>query len=156
MTQNWRGNNFMELVIIACVALTGSTLTFFTGFGLATLLTPFMAVFFPPNIAIALVACVHFLNNIFKYLLTRNAINWPIVLRFGVPALFGAALGAWLLKHLPSAVMLSYAIGAKACEITATKLLLGSLMVFFALYESLPYFTKRQFGRESMSWGASR
>lgn len=57
----------MEIIVIAIVAFFASGLTFFSGFGLGTLLLPAFALFFPIEIAISLTAIVHFLNNIFNY-----------------------------------------------------------------------------------------
>jgi uncharacterized membrane protein YfcA len=56
----------MELMILCLAALIASLLTFFSGFGLGTILTPVFAIFFPIEIAIALTGVVHFLNNIFQ------------------------------------------------------------------------------------------
>jgi len=56
----------MDYFILCLVALLGSGLTLFSGFGLGTLLVPVFAIFFPIEIAIALTAIVHFLNNLFK------------------------------------------------------------------------------------------
>ena len=53
----------MEIVIISIVALFASLLTFFSGFGLGTILMPVFAIFFPVEIAIALTGIVHLLNN---------------------------------------------------------------------------------------------
>jgi uncharacterized membrane protein YfcA len=83
----------MELIYIPLVALLGSLLTFFSGFGLGTLLTPVFLLFFPVELAIALTAIVHFLNNIFKLVLVGKHIDWPIALRFGLPAIFFSFLG---------------------------------------------------------------
>lgn len=56
----------MELIILCLAALIASLLTFFSGFGLGTILTPVFAIFFPLEIVVALTGVVHFLNNIFK------------------------------------------------------------------------------------------
>ena len=50
----------MTELIICLVALFGSALTFFSGFGLGTILVPVFALFFPIELAIALTAIVHF------------------------------------------------------------------------------------------------
>jgi hypothetical protein len=44
----------MEFVVIRVVALLASLLTFFSGFGLGTILLPIFALFFPADIAVAL------------------------------------------------------------------------------------------------------
>lgn len=54
----------MEYIIVCIVALLGSGLTLFSGFGLGTILVPVFALFFPIDLAIALTAIVHFLNNL--------------------------------------------------------------------------------------------
>ena len=87
----------MEYIIIPIVALLASALTFFSGFGLGTLLLPAFALFFPVDVAIALTAIVHFLNNAFKFVLVKKHINWKIAIQFGIPALIFAFLGAFLL-----------------------------------------------------------
>ena len=60
----------MELVIIPIVAFLVSVLTFFSGFGLGTILTPAFMLFFPIDLAIGLTGIVHFLN--FEQFLTQN------------------------------------------------------------------------------------
>ncbi|MHB8259583.1 MAG: hypothetical protein ACYDCN_05425 [Bacteroidia bacterium] len=62
----------MELVIISTVALVASLLTFFSGFGLGTILTPVFVLFFPVEVAIALTGIVHLLNNFFKIALVGS------------------------------------------------------------------------------------
>ena len=56
----------MEEVLIILAALLASVLTLISGFGLGTLLLPVFALFFPLEIAVALTAVVHLLNNLFK------------------------------------------------------------------------------------------
>ncbi len=76
----------MSFLIICTVAGLASVMTFFSGFGLGTLLLPALALFFAIEKAVALTAIVHFLNGIFKLLLVRKHVNVAIVLRFGLPA----------------------------------------------------------------------
>src|SRR5688572_31695386 len=90
----------MDIVVIGSTILLASLLTFFTGFGLGTLLMPVFAIFFPVEVAIALTGVVHLLNNIFKFFLTGKNVDWSIVLRFGIPAIIGAFAGAWLLLKM--------------------------------------------------------
>ena len=85
----------MDLLIISVVALLASALTLFSGFGLGTVLLPAFALFFPVPTAVAATAVVHLLNNLFKGALLRGGADWRTVLRFGLPAVPGAVLGAW-------------------------------------------------------------
>jgi uncharacterized membrane protein YfcA len=129
----------MDFFIVCLVALIGSALTFFSGFGLGTLLLPVFGLFFPIDVAIAMTAVVHFLNNLFKLGLTGRHINWPVALRFGLPAMLAALAGSWLLTHLPDGQVLRvYQLGSRTCSITWLKLIIGLLMIVFALFEILP------------------
>jgi uncharacterized protein len=144
----------VEIALVSATAAIASLLTFFTGFGLATILTPVMLVFFPAPVAIVLTAIVHFLNNLFKYALMRTHIEWRIVISFGLPAGVGALIGAGILFLLPSAtVFASYSLGVTVFQITAVKLLIGTLMVFFALFEAIPRFKKIQFATNKIYIG---
>ena len=144
----------MDILLISATAALASLATFFTGFGLATVLTPVMLIYFPPQTAIALTAVVHLLNNLFKYTLTRNHIDWKTVLRFGLPAFFGALAGAALLHFLPAEkTLLSYAVGTKTAAVTSVKLIIGLLMIFFALFEAIPRLKQLQFSENKIYAG---
>ena len=89
----------MEYAIVCIAALLASGLTLFSGFGLGTLLMPVVAIFFPLEIAIAITAVVHFSNNLFKLALMGHHADRSILLKFGLPAVIAALIGAALL-HL--------------------------------------------------------
>ena len=90
-----------EYIIICLAAFVASGLTFFSGFGLGTILVPVFALFFPIELAIALTGIVHFFNSVFKlFLVGRNA-DKTVLIRFGIPAVIAAFGGAWLLVHIP-------------------------------------------------------
>ena len=90
----------MEYFFIAAVALIVSGLTLFSGFGLGTLLMPAMAIYFPIEIAITATAVVHLTNNIFKVALFGKHRQNRILLKFGLPAMALAFVGAWILPQL--------------------------------------------------------
>lgn len=129
----------MDIIIVSIVSLLVSGLTFFSGFGLGTLLLPVFAIFFPVEIAIAATAIVHFANNIFKLLLVGKNMDKSITLRFIIPAIIAAFAGAWLLgmfSDLPP--MYSYLLLNKEFNIYPIKLVIGILMIIFAIVEILP------------------
>jgi hypothetical protein len=129
-------------------------LTLFSGFGLGTLLTPVFAIFFPVELAIAMTAVVHFLNNVFKFFLLGKHANKAVVLRFGIPSLIAAFLGAWLLTKISDMEPLySYTINEKMFHITPVKLTIGILLIFFSLAEVLPVFSKLSFKNEHLILG---
>ena len=91
----------MEIVIISLVAFVVAILTFFSGFGLGTILTPAFMIFFPTDLAIALTGVVHFFNNIFKLFLVGKNASKEVLLRFGIPAVIAAFVGSYLLLNIP-------------------------------------------------------
>lgn len=144
----------MEIVIISAVAFLVAILTFFSGFGLGTILTPVFMIFFPVDLAIALTGVVHFFNNIFKlFLVGRNA-NREVLLRFGIPAVIAALAGAWLLLQLTDLKPLfSYQIGDRKFEVSPVKFIISVLLIIFALIDLIPYFSKLHFGKDKLPIG---
>lgn len=144
----------MEYIVIALVAIFASTLTFFSGFGLGTLLLPAFALFFPVEIAVALTGVVHLLNNLFKMVLVGRHAEWGVVLRFGIPAIFFAILGAWLLIQFASdGEWITYSIGSKSFTITPVGVVIAALMISFAIFEAIPFFKKLEFDQNKLPVG---
>lgn len=144
----------MEIIIISAVAFLAAILTFFSGFGLGTILAPVFAIFFPIEIAIALTGVVHFVNNIFKVVLIGKAADKSVLLRFGLPAFFASFLGAWLLMqltHIPT--IYTYNIGAIIYEISPIKLIIAVILIVFSLFEILPSTQNIQFGKDKLIIG---
>lgn len=126
-------------VVVCGVALLASGLTFFSGFGLGTLLLPAYALFVPVDAAVALTAVVHFLNGLFKFALVGRHADRGVVLRFGLPAIFAAFVGAWLLIWLGElGVLYEYDLHGRRFEITPVKLVIGLLLAVFAGLELHP------------------
>lgn len=126
----------MEYLIICLASLAVSGLTLFSGFGLGTVLTPFMAIFLPIETAVAVTAVVHFANNLFKLALFGRQADWGVSLRFGLPALVASFAGAWVLVKVSGLeALFSYSLAGGEFMITPVKLLVGLLVVFFAVQE---------------------
>ena len=129
----------MVYFLPAVAAFLTAGLTFFSGFGLGTLLLPVFALFFPLPVAIALTGVVHLANNLFKLALLGRYADKAIVLRFGLPALLAAFLGAaallWL-SHLPP--LMTYQLLGRTMQVAPVKLVVAALMVLFALMEVHP------------------
>lgn len=144
----------LEIIIISLVAFLASILTFFSGFGLGTILAPVFALFFPIDIAIALTGVVHFTNNLFKIILVGKNTNKEVLLRFGLPAIPAAFVGAWLLLKISEINALhQYVLWGKNFEITLIKLIIAVLLVFFALFEIIPSAQKIQFSKNKLVYG---
>lgn len=129
----------MTYLLLAFIALVASGLTLYTGFGLATLLLPVFALFLPIKAAVVATAIVHGFNNLFKALLFGRSAHLWIVVCFGLPAVAAAFFGAWLLSDLARlAPLLTYPLGSHTLQVTPVKIVIGLLMVCFALFELLP------------------
>lgn len=144
----------MPELIICTVALLASALTFFSGFGLGTLLLPAFALFFPVEQAVALTAVVHFLNNLFKLMLTGRHADRTVVVRFGLPAIAMSFLGAWVLVWLAGiAPVFSYSVFGRSVSVAPAKLVIGLLLLSFAALELLPRFHNFSFGKQWLPLG---
>jgi uncharacterized membrane protein YfcA len=144
----------MDYLIIAAVSLTASGLTLFSGFGLGTLLLPVFALFFPVELAVAATALVHGANNLFKVTAVGRHADRDLILRFGLPAILAAFAGAALLGYLSHlGELFIYTLGNRTAMVTPMKLLMGALMLFFALFELVPRLRQLRFHRRHLVVG---
>jgi hypothetical protein len=129
----------LTYLIIALAALLTAALTLFSGFGLGTLFLPVFALFFPLQVAIALTAVVHLANNIFKLALLGKYADRAVVLRFGLPAIAAAYLGAQVLLWLGELEPLfTYHLWRQTFQVMPVKLVIAVLMTGFAFLEIAP------------------
>lgn len=146
----------MEIIVISIVAFIVAILTFFSGFGLGTILTPVFMIFFPVDLAIGLTGIVHFFNNIFKLLLVGKKADKDVLLRFGIPAVIAAVLGSWLLLNITGLQPLFvYEMFGKKLEVFPVKFIVSVLLIIFASIDLIPYFNKLQFGKDKLPIGGA-
>jgi len=146
----------MEIIIISLVAFLVAILTFFSGFGLGTILTPVFMIFFPVDLAIGLTGIVHFFNNIFKLILVGKNADKSVLIRFGVPAVIAALIGSWLLINISDvAPLFSYEMFGETFEVFPVKFIISILLIIFASIDLIPYFNKLQFGKEKLPIGGA-
>jgi uncharacterized protein len=136
----------MSYLIVSIAALVAAGLTFFSGFGLGTILMPVFAIFFPVEVAIAATAVVHFANNLFKVALVGRDAHWPTVWRYGIPAAAAAVVGALVLEWLGSpAPLAKYEISGRMMEVTVVKIVIAMVIAGFAVLEMTPGFERATF-----------
>ncbi len=144
----------MEYFIISVVALFTSGLTLLSGFGLGSLLLPAFAIFFPAEIAVAMTAIVHLANNLFKLTLLGKYANKSVVLKFGIPAIFAAYLGAnallWLADMQPIYV---YELFQKEFRVMPVNLTIGLMIILFAIVELTPGFNNFSLDENYLPFG---
>ena len=144
----------MEYLIISATAFLASLVTFFSGFGLGTILLPAFVFFFPVDMAVALTAAVHFLNNLYKLFLIGKNAKKTVVLRFGIPAIAASFLGALILLRLADfGQVASYRWMGKEFSITTLKLTISLLMIVFTCFEIVPSLRRLSFDKKYLPWG---
>ena len=144
----------MNVVLIAFVAFFSSITTFYSGFGLGTMLTPFFCIFFPVQEAIALTALVHFINNLFKFGLLKNHINFKIAVPFAFTAVVASYFGAELLNlFVQQHLVFTYQIGNFFAVITPLKILIALLMLVFVIVEQVPQWSFQVKGTQTFMLG---
>jgi uncharacterized membrane protein YfcA len=146
----------MEIIIISLAAFLVAILTFFSGFGLGTVLTPVFMIFFPVDLAIALTGVVHFFNNIFKLILVGGKANKQVLIRFGIPAVLAAIVGSWILVNITNLhPLFTYHAFAKNVEVLPVKFIVSILLIIFASMDLIPYFKNLQFDRDKLPIGGA-
>ena len=135
-------------LLICFVSFSASLLTFFSGFGLGTLLLPVFCIFMPIHLAVLATAIVHISNNSLKFILIRNFIDKKVLISFGLTAVLGAFIGAMIQKHIGADVQIyeTHVLG----HIYAVDLLafvVGVLMIVFAVLDFIPLLSRISFGK---------
>lgn len=144
----------MDVLIIPIVVLFGSILTFFSGFGLGTLLLPAFSLFFPVEIAIFSTAIVHFFNSMFKVILIYRNINYILFYQFALTAVPFAILGAWLLSDINEHnISIQLDFGKYKNSVSLINLFIGFIMIIFAIVELVFKQTRITISKKSLLLG---
>ena len=144
----------MEILIVSIIAFLVAILTFFSGFGLGTILTPVFMFFFPVELSIALTGVVHFFNNIFKIILVGRNANREVLIKFGIPAVLAALIGSAILIHIAEAPPLfAYTLGENLIEVSSVKFIISILLILFAGMDLIPFFRDLTFEKNKLPLG---
>ena len=154
----------VDLFLIPLLAACIAAITLLSGFGLGTVLMPVFALFFPIEIAIAATGVVHLANNLFKLALVGKWADRTVALRFGIPAVIAAFVGAALLSLLtPAAPIHSYSLdwfssgpghtGGHTATITPAKLITAAILAIFATLELTPAYQRLALPQKFLSLG---
>jgi uncharacterized protein len=129
------GDLFMFSVVILS-SFFASILTFYSGFGLGTLLSAILFIYFDIEIAIGITAIVHLLNNIFKLTLVYENIDVNVLKKFGLLSIVGSFIGSLLLNFCGEGIVIhEYLFFDKKCFVTSTKILMATVMMIFVFIE---------------------
>jgi uncharacterized membrane protein YfcA len=129
----------MATVTLGALAFGVALLTLFSGFGLGTLLMPAFAVVLPIEVAVAATAVVHLANNLFKAGLLAGGVDRAVALWFGLPAVAASFAGALLLTALSAQdPVATWSFLGRTADVTPLELVMGALIIGFALMELMP------------------
>jgi len=147
--------DLLNFVITGLAAFLAAGLTMYSGFGLGTLMLPVFALFFPIEMAVVATALVHGANNVFKVSLLGRHADREVVLKFGITAIVAAVFGAMALGLIAQSdsELTVHVNEEEVSNITPVKLIIGFLMIGFALFELLPRFRKLEFDRRYLPLG---
>ncbi|MFM7472379.1 MAG: TSUP family transporter [Crocinitomicaceae bacterium] len=146
--------DILPYCLIAITAFLASLSTFFSGFGLGTILLPVFSLFFSPEIALATTALVHLINGLFKVALTFKNINWSVFMKFGSFAFFGSMFGAYLIYALGDmGLVYSVKLDQSVHDVNYTEFSLGLVMLIFALLEFTSFLENRKIGKSWIPFG---
>ena len=141
-------------LLICVVSFSASILTFFSGFGLGTLLLPVFSLFMPIELAVLATAIVHILNNALKFILIRNFIDKSVLISFGITAVIGAFVGAIIQKKIGgSLVIYELELFGASNRVELLSFVIGILMLVFAILDLLPILKKISFGMGQFTIG---
>ena len=92
--------------------------------------------YYPPELAIALTGFVHFVNSALKSALNR-AVNWKIVLVFGLPSLLAAVIGSVFLTMLSNKTLILFDLTETLLTrpVSLLKFIIGFFMMSFSILE---------------------
>lgn len=91
----------MELIALAVLTLTASSIGTMTGFGTSTIMVPVLSLFLPLPLVLLFVGVIHWFGDIWKMLFFKKGLNWNLVLLFGIPGIIFSFWAARLPLTLP-------------------------------------------------------
>ena len=146
----------MSYALVGGAAFLAALATFFSGFGLGTLLLPVFLLFLPAEVAVAATAIVHLANNLFKAVLVGRNADWRVAVRFCVPAVILSGMGALLLVRLSTlSPIANYSIFGRTFSITLIKVVIAALLAFFSMMEVSSRLAKVSFSARFIPLGGA-
>ena len=88
-------------MIVIAMTLVGATVAGTTGYGLGLMLLPILSLSLGTRTAVPALAIVQLTSNFSRAIINRKQIEFHYGIWFGIGALPGALIGAWLFSHLP-------------------------------------------------------
>ena len=93
------------IIFLTLLTLIASTVGTLAGFGTSTIMLPILLFFLPYPVALLFVGIIHFFDDIWEIINFRRAVNWKLLLAFGVPGVIASYLGARLAVTEPQMIL---------------------------------------------------
>jgi uncharacterized membrane protein YfcA len=92
----------MEIGLFGLVSVVGGAIAAVSGFGIGSVLTPFLLIAFPTAEAVAIVAIPHAVATVVRWYRLRHDVHLPTFRQFGIASAIGGLVGAALQPLLAS------------------------------------------------------
>lgn len=96
----------MDIVFLGIITFLVSSISTIVGFGTGTIMVPILLSFLPLEETYLFVTVLQWFSGLWKVFLFGGKIKWPLVVRFGIPAIIGTVAGSILLFYLPKELLL--------------------------------------------------
>src|SRR5262245_50838322 len=93
----------VPLVVVA--AVVAGAIAAVSGFGIGSLMTPLLLLWFPARVAVALVSIPHAVASTVRWLRLRHDVDKRVFIRFGIASIVGGLVGALLQATLRSGLL---------------------------------------------------
>ena len=122
----------------AVIALFGGAVAAVSGFGIGSVLTPFLAASYGTKLAVAIVSVPHVIATAARFITLRGAVNKKVFINFGILSAAGGLAGALANVHVKS---------------PALAIAFGALLMFAGLSGLSGFVDRMRFGRRT-AWFA--
>jgi uncharacterized membrane protein YfcA len=93
------------LTVVFAVAVGAGATASVSGFGIGSLITPLLLLWFPARTAVALVAIPHAIASTVRWLRLRQDVDRHVFVQFGIASVIGGLMGALLQATLRSGLL---------------------------------------------------
>lgn len=149
-------SSVIDTLVIVIVTFVTSLITFFSGFGLGSVLMPVLGITVPIQTAIGITAIVHLVVSVFKSAILFKDIHWKTTIQFGIPAAILAIGGAYLLRLIIDIPDLPiYDIYGISAHPTVLKIVVGTILLGIVIYDVIPALKKKKYSKKYLIFGGA-
>jgi len=88
-----------EGLLLAALTFVAAWVGTVSGFGTSTVMVPALSLFIPIPATLLFVGIIHLFGDIWKVILFKKGLNWPLIITFGLSGIGASYLGASLMLH---------------------------------------------------------